>query len=127
MTRLKVCQRLAPRQAAASSSSRSSLFHHRLNGPHHEGKADEGHGHHDAERGEGDLDAERLQEAADPAVGRIDGGQGDAGHGGRQGKGEIDQRIDEPPAGKAVTDQHPGHQHAEDDVDDRRNDAPHRR
>ncbi len=48
---------------------------------------------------------------------RIDGGQRDAGDGGRQREGQIDDGIEQAPAGKAIADQHPGDDDAEDDVD----------
>ena len=60
---------------------------------------------------------ERRQELADPAGGRIEGRQGDAGHGGRQGERQVDQGVDEALAGELVAHQHPGHDAAEDDVD----------
>ena len=65
----------------------------------------------------GDLDAERREQAADPAVRRVERGQRDAGDGGRQREGKIDEGVEQAPAGKAVADQHPGDDHAEDGVD----------
>ena len=65
----------------------------------------------------GDLDAERSEELADPAVRRVERGERDAGDRGRQGEGQIDEGIDQPPAGKAIADQHPGDDQAEDGVD----------
>ena len=68
--------------------------------------------------GEGDLDAQGLKQGADPAVGRIDGRQRDAGHGGGEGEGEVYQCIDQFLTGKLVTDQDPGHDEAEEPVDE---------
>ncbi len=48
-----------------------------------------------AERREGDLDAERREQAADPAVRRIERGERDAGHRGRQRERQVDQRVDQ--------------------------------
>ena len=61
ITRQNVCQRLAPRLAAASSDFGVEVLQHRLHRAHHERQADEGQRHDDAERREGDLDAQRLE------------------------------------------------------------------
>ena len=50
---------------------------------------------------------------------RVERGQRDAGDRGRQRERQIDQRVDEPLAGKAVAHQHPGDEQAEDRVDQR--------
>ncbi len=50
----------------------------------------------------------------------VERGQRDAGDRGRQGERQIDQRVDEPLAGKRVAHQHPGDEQAEDGVDQRR-------
>ena len=97
--RKTVCQRLAPSVAAASSSSRS-ILEHRLYGAHHERQADEDQRDDDAQRRVGDLDAERLEQAADPAVRRIERRQRDAGDRRRQGEGQVDQRVDRRRPGK---------------------------
>ena len=53
----------------------------------------------------------------EPAVGRIDRGQGNAGHRRRQSEREIHQRVEQAFAGKAVAHQHPRHQDAEYQID----------
>ena len=93
------------------------VLQHRLHRAHDERQADEDQCHHDAERGVRDLDAERLQQAAEPAVAGPDRGQRDAGDRGRQRERQVDQRVDQPLAGEAVAHQHPGDDQAEDGVD----------
>ena len=118
------------RLAAAGAERRGGLLdlavdllQHRLHGAHHEGQADEDQRDDDAERRVGDLDAERRQQLPDPAVRRVERGQRDAGDGRRQREGQVDHRVDDAPAGKAVAHQHPGDEHAEDDVDAARRSA----
>ena len=65
------------------------------------------------------LDAVRLEVLPEPAGRRVEARQRDAGDGGRQRERQIDHRIDEPPAGKAVAHQHPRDDEAEDAVDER--------
>ena len=77
------------------------LLEHRLHGAHHERQADEDQRDDDADRRVGDLDAERLEQAADPAVRRVERGQRDAGDGGRQREGQIDEGVEQAAAGKA--------------------------
>ena len=57
------------------------------------------------------------QHAADQARRGVKGGQRDAGDGGRQGEGQVDQGVDDVAAKKPVADQGPGVQHAEHAVD----------
>ena len=57
--------------------------------------------------------------AAQPAVAGVQRGQRDAGHRRRQRERQIDQRIDETLAGEGIADQHPGHDQAEEGVDQR--------
>ena len=102
-----MCQRLAPRLAAASSISRIEIDQHRLHRPHHEGNADEDHRDEDADRRERDLDAEFGQRRAEPALLREQLRQRDAGDRGRQRKGNIDDGVEQPPARKAITHQRP--------------------
>ena len=66
------------------------ILQHRLHSAHDEGQADEGERDDDAERRVGDLDAERIEQAADPAVGRIERGERDARHRRRQRERQID-------------------------------------
>ena len=64
---------------------------------------------------------------ADPAIRRIDRRQRDAGDRGRQRERQIDRRIEDALAGKAVAHQHPGHEQPENRVDGGRDEAPRRR
>jgi hypothetical protein len=84
---------------------------------HHKRQANEGAGDDDADRRVGDLDAQRFQNAADPAVAGVQRGERDAGHRRRQGERQVDDGVEQAPAGKAVAHQHPGHQRAEEQVD----------
>eukprot|EP01022_Parablepharisma_sp_SALTPOND_P004178 TRINITY_DN1187_c2_g1_i1.p1 TRINITY_DN1187_c2_g1~~TRINITY_DN1187_c2_g1_i1.p1 ORF type:complete len:554 (-),score=206.99 TRINITY_DN1187_c2_g1_i1:2173-3834(-) len=94
------------------------LFQHRLHGTHHEGQADEGQRHQHAQGREGDLDAQGREQLAQPAVLRIQRGQRDAGHRRGQSKRQVHQGIDDALAGEAVAHQHPGHDAAEDDIEE---------
>src|SRR5471030_1556356 len=95
------------------------VLQHRLDGAHDEGQADEGQRDDDAERRERHLDAEHaFEEAAEPAVGRIQRRQRDAGDGGRQRERQVDQRVDDALAGEFIAYQHPGDDAAEDDVEE---------
>ena len=58
-----------------------------LHGAHDERQADEDQRDHDTERRVGDLDAKRRGRLADPALGRIERGERDAGDRGGQRKG----------------------------------------
>ena len=91
---------------------RRQRFQHRLHRTHDERDAGEYHGDDDARRFVGDGDAERRQRFPQPAFGGKEGGKGNAGDGGRQGEGQIDQGVDEDAAGEAVAGQHPGEQQA---------------
>ncbi len=91
---------------------------YRLHGADHERQGDEGQRQGDAQRGVGDLEAQISCELADPAVGRVQRGQGDTGHSGRQGERQIDHRIDDLAAGEGVAHQHPGQQRADHPVDE---------
>ncbi|MNQ93988.1 hypothetical protein D3C85_1094810 [compost metagenome] len=93
------------------------VLKHRLDRADDEGQADEDHGHDHADGGVGDLDAQRRQQAADGSVLGVEGGQGDAGHGGRQSEGQVDHRVGQPLAGEVIAGQHPGQQAAHDRID----------
>ena len=51
---------------------------------------------------------------------RIERGQRDAGHRGRQRERQVDQRVDDALAGERVAHQHPGDEQPEDRVEQRR-------
>src|SRR5690606_37763606 len=98
-------QRLGAQATGGFLDFPGNVGQHRLQRAHHEGQGDEGQRQGDADRAVGDLQAHGGGEPADQAVGRIQGGEGDAGHGGGQGERQVDQRIDQLAAGKAVTHQ----------------------
>ena len=103
---------VAPRLAAASSSSASSP-QHRLHRAHHERQADEDQRHDDAQRRVGDLDAERRKRRAEPAVAGAYSvvSAMPATAVGRRTAGRPARR--QPLAGKAIAHQHPGDDQAE--------------
>ena len=68
----------------------------------------------------GHLDPERLEVAADPPVRGVERGERDARHRRGQRERQVHHRIHQPAPGKPVAHQHPGHQQAEDRVDQRR-------
>ncbi len=118
------------RLEAGSAKRRRGLFdlaadflHDRLDGAHHEGQADEDQRDDDARPRERDADTERRQQAADPAIRRIDRGKRDAGHCRRQSEGNIDDCIDEAASRKAIAHQYPGEDDAKDHIDQRRNEG----
>ena len=94
------------------------VFEHRLHRAHDEGQADEDHGDENAERREGDFDAERLQQAANPSRWRIERRQRDAGNGGRQRKGNVDNGVEDAAAGKAIAYHRPDDDGAEDELEE---------
>ncbi len=113
------------RQVAAAERLRGFLerrvevFEHRLHSAHDEGQAGERHRNHDADRRIGDADASLQKRAAEPAIGGEEGGQRDTGNGGRQGEGQVDDRVDEPPSGKGIADENPGERETEDEIEER--------
>src|SRR5713101_2812918 len=104
-TRKKICHRVM-----------REIGEDRLHGAHDEGQADEDEGDQDAERREGDVDAEAGEDSADPAGIGIERGERNAGNGGRQREGQIDKPVDEAAPGKAIADEHPGDEEADDGV-----------
>ena len=90
---------------------------HRLEGAHHEGQGHEGQCQGDAQRTVGDLEAQVGSELADRSVRRVQRGEGNACHRGRQGEGQVDHRLDDLAAGEAIAHQHPGQQRADDAVE----------
>jgi len=95
-----------------------NIGQHRLHGAHHKRQGDEGQCQGDAHRRVGNLETQVGGELADPAVGRVQGGQGDTGHGGRQGKRQVDHGIDDLAPGEGVAHQDPGQYGADHTVDD---------
>jgi hypothetical protein len=76
------------------------LLDDRLERADDEGQADEGERDEDAELGKGDLGAEAGERGAEPAAGgsfggrRIKRGERDAGDGGGEREGQVDQGVD---------------------------------
>ena len=66
------------------------------------------------------LMPQRREQGADPAVGGVERRQRDAGDGGGQRERQVDGGVENALAGKVVAHQHPGHDRAEDDIDQRR-------
>ena len=60
-----------------------------------------------------------LEGRAEPPVGGVERGEGDARHRGGQGEGKVHEGVHETPAGEAVAHEHPAHDQAEDAVDGR--------
>jgi hypothetical protein len=114
---VKVCQRFAPSDRRGLLDLLLQVLEHRLQCADDEWQADEGERDPDADRREAHLE---RQPAADPAVARVQRRQRDAGDSGGQGERQVDERIDEAPAGKLVAHQHPADEQAEDGVDRRR-------
>ena len=83
-------------------------------------ETDEGERDENADLRVSGLDAQRVEKLPQPAVACVKRGQRDAGHRSRQGKGQINQRIENPPARKPVAREDPGHDKAEDGIGRRR-------
>ncbi len=95
------------------------LFQHGLHGADDERQADEDQRHDDADGGEADLEAEPVvEDRAERAVGRVERRQRDARDGGGERERQVDGGVEPAAAGEAVAHQHPGHEHAEEGVDD---------
>ena len=71
----------------------------------------------------GNLDAGLHEPVAQPAVGRIECCQRDAGDRRGQRERQIDKRIEQAASRESVTYQHPCDQQAEADIDDGRQDG----
>ncbi len=117
-TRRKVCSAARAQAGGRLLDLGVERLEHRLQRPHHEGQADEGQGHGDAERSERDLEAERGEGPAEPAGLGVERGEGDARDGGGQGEGQVHERVHHAPPGEAVAHEHPGDHQAEDRVDE---------
>ncbi len=96
--------------------SRVDLFENRLHRAHDKGEADRDQCDNNAERRISHLNAERGEVLADETLRRIDGCQRDAGHGGRHGEGQVDQRIEDATTIEVIADQNPGGQRAENRI-----------
>ena len=91
-----------------------------LERPHGEGEAEEDERHADAERREGDRERRaRASGAPEPAVRGVERRERDAGDGGRQGEGEVDEGVEEAPAGEAVPHEDPAEEEAQESGDRR--------
>ncbi|GAC1579133.1 MAG: hypothetical protein NVS3B5_12130 [Sphingomicrobium sp.] len=86
-----------------------------------EWQTDEGQRDSDSEPGECDFHTQRKKLCADQAMISIERRQSDACNRGGQRERQVDHCADEPAAGKAIADQHPGNQCAEHGIDQRCN------
>ena len=109
-TRRNVVRFEAPRDAAASSTSRSSSMRTGCTDRTTNGQRDEGQGDDEAPAGGVEVQADR-------AVGAVEGEQHDARDDRRQGEGEVDERVDDALAGEVVAHEDPGDERAHDGVD----------
>ena len=111
-----VCQRPAPSTAAASSSSASRSSSTGCTVRMTNGRPMNVSAIVTPSGREGGADPERLEEPADPAVLRVDGGEGDARDRRRQRERQVHERVDERSPREAVAREHPRDEDAEDDV-----------
>src|SRR5690606_32223657 len=93
------------------------VLQHWLYGAHHKGQTYVGQGDDDADLRVGHLDIKQRQILADPASGGVQRDQCNTRHRRGQGEGQIHQRIDDLPARKTVSHQHPGNERAKYQVD----------
>ena len=91
-----------------------------LHGAGDEGQADKDQRDEDPPLRIGNPPADFAGQMAQNAIGRIKRRQGNAGHGGGQGKGQINGGIKDAAARKAVAHQNPGQQNAEHQIEQRR-------
>ena len=84
-----------------------------MNGANHEGETDKGEGNKDAERSVGHFEGEKF---SDPPLGAVESSEGDAGHGGRQGKGKIDKCVQCTAKWEVVSGENPGNEQADDAI-----------
>ena len=125
-TRASVCSRVAPKRRRRLLDVEVEVLHHRLHRADDERQADEGERHDHAQRRERDLDPERIEKLPDPAVGRVDRGQRDAGHRGRQRERQVDDGVEQALEREIVAHQHPGDERAHDQVERSRPRTRHR-
>ncbi|ABY37216.1 Hypothetical protein BSUIS_A0112 [Brucella suis ATCC 23445] len=125
--RLQARQKHPPDRLETGSAKRCRRLLHlaadflddRLHGAHHEGQSDEDERNDDAHTRKDDADAIRAEQAADPAIRRIDRGQRNACNGSRQRKGNIHDGIDETASRKAIAHQNPSQNDPKDHIDQR--------
>src|SRR5690606_33042709 len=94
---------------------------YRFDRTHDERQSDEDEGYDHAQWREGDLQTEGLYDPGNPAARRVKNRERNAGHGGWQSEGEVDQRVDDLLSGKFIAHQHPGNKQPEEGVDGGRN------
>src|SRR3546814_4332525 len=78
-------------------------------------------GYDHAQWRESDLQTEGLYDPAHPAARSVKNSERNAGHGGWQSEGKVDQRVDDLLSGKFIAHQHPGNKQPEEGVDGGRN------
>ncbi len=118
-TRRRSAARLAPRLAAASSTSGSRLSSTGWSVRTTKGSPMNVRATATPSGVKATLTPQRGEGLPEPARLGVERGEGDAGDGGRQGERQVDERVDEPLAGEAVAHEHPRHHEAEHRVDER--------
>src|SRR5512132_1828190 len=96
------------------------ILQDRLDSANDERQSYEHQGDDDPGRRERHLQAESGERRADPAVLGIEGCECYASDRGRERKGQVDDGVDQPLAGKRVAHQHPGDDQPDEGVDRRR-------
>ncbi len=119
-TRAMVCRRVAPRVAAASSTSWPSSLSTGCTVRTVKGRLINTIATQHAPGGIGDANAIADQQRSHPAIGGIERGQRDTRHRRGQRERQVDHRIQKSLAGKAVARQHPGDDEPEHGIDDGR-------
>jgi hypothetical protein len=99
---------------------RVHVFEHWLDAAHNERQTDKHERDEDADGREGHADSDLDEPSADPAVLGIETGEGDAGHRRGQRERQIDERVHQPLARKAVAHQNPGDHQPEGHIHRRR-------
>jgi hypothetical protein len=88
---------------------------------HHERQTDESQRHDNPQRRERNFDPQRQEPLSEPAIGRVQRRQRDAGHRRRQRKRQIHHGVNQPLERKGIAHQHPGDDETEYHVDQRGN------
>src|SRR3546814_6324163 len=97
-----------------------------FDGTHDERQADEDEGYDHAQWRESDLQTEGLYDPAQPAARSVKNSERNAGQGGWQSEGKVDQRVDDLLSGNLIAYQHTGNKKLEEDVDGGRNRSRHK-
>src|SRR3546814_17350690 len=92
-----------------------------FDGTHDERQADEDEGYDHAQWRESALQTEGLYDPAHPAARSVKNSERNAGHGGWQSEGKVDQRVDDLLSGNFIEHKHPGTKQPDEGVDAGRN------